>query len=101
MAARPMQISLVNGAPRARALKIWSSRASPPAKARSTTFSPLAARSEAYSWALECSRMEGTPQVSIMFQGLMPVPPPEPSMVSRSSLASVAYLMAMARASMP
>ena len=35
---RPIQMSFVNGAPRANALKIWSSRAKPPAKAISTTF---------------------------------------------------------------
>jgi len=85
-----MQTSLANGAPRARALKMWSSRAKPPARAMSTTGRPEAATMAAYSRALAWSRIEGTPQLSIMFQGLMPVPPPAPSMVSRSRPASEA-----------
>ena len=36
------------------------------------------------------------PHSSIIRQGLMPVPPPEPSMVSKSILASDDHLMAMA-----
>jgi len=62
---------------------------------------PFLSRVAAYSYAFAWRSSEGTPQLSIMFHGLIPVPPPEPSMVRRSSLASAANRMAIARASMP
>ncbi len=52
--ARPMQTALQYGAPKARALKTWSSAENPPAKAISGTHNPLLARRSHNSYAMEC-----------------------------------------------
>ena len=73
-------------------LYICVSFTKPPAKAMSGTYMPFSFIIFTQAMTCACRYTVGVEQSFIMGTGLMPVPPPAPSKVSRSILAADAHL---------